>query len=280
MIRRSRGTRGRTLHDKVRHGTDGEWVMAKVLVIVPFAFDEKGLANRRSQLESVALGPDIEFDFRGVKAGPALLDCYHDYVMGDIALFEAGLSAEDDGYDAVCIDTMSDSGMNALRSVLDIPVIGPGRASFMTALMLGNRFSVVTQWDGWIPLYKKGTQEYGVADRLASIRSINVMPDVENLLGGKEEVVFPKLVDCAMRCIEEDGAEVILLGSTTMHQAHGHMAANLPVPVINPGPLTYKLAEFVLGLGLTHSRKAYPKPSVPKPAMIHAMMDGAASVGD
>ena len=254
--------------------------MAKVLVIVPFAFDEKGLANRRAQLASVALGPDMEFDFRGVKAGPALLDCYHDYVLADAALFEAGLSAEDDGYDAVCIDTMSDSGMNALRSVLDIPVIGPGRASFMTALMLGNRFSVVTQWDGWIPLYRKGTREYGVADRLASIRSINVMPDVENLLGGKEEVVFPKLVACAMRCIEEDGAEVILLGSTTMHQAHGHMASNLPVPVINPGPLTYKLAECVLGLGLTHSRKAYPGPSVPKPAMVHAMMDAAAAAGD
>ena len=56
------------------------------------------------------------------------------------------------------------------------------------------------------------------------------------------------------------------------------MAANLPVPVINPGPLTYKLAECVLGLGLTHSRKAYPKPSVPKPAMVHAMMNAAASV--
>ncbi len=251
--------------------------MAKILVIVPFAFDEKGLANRRAQLASVSFGPGIEFDFRGVKAGPALLDCYHDYVLGDVSIFEAGLSAEDDGYDAVCIDTMSDSGANALRSVLDIPVIGPGRASYMMALMLGNRFSVVTQWDGWIPLYKKSSQEYGVADKLASIRSINVMPDVENLLGGKEEVVFPKLVDCAMRCIEEDGADVILLGSTTMHQAHGHMAANLPVPVINPGPLTYKLAECVLGLGLTHSRSAYPKPSVPKPAMVHAMMAAAAT---
>lgn len=254
--------------------------MAKVLVIVPFAFDEKGLANRRLQLESVKLGPDIEFDFRGVKAGPAILDCYHDYVLGDIALFEAAIDAQEAGYDAVCIDTMSDSGMNAMRSVLDIPVIGPGRCSYFTALMLGNRFSVVTQWDGWIPLYKKTAQEYGVTDRLASVRSINVMPDVENLLGGKEEVVFPKLVDCAMKCIEEDGAEVILLGSTTMHQAHPHMAENLPVPVINPGPLTYKLAEFCLGLGLTHSRKAYPKPSVPKPAMLHAMMDAAAKSPD
>jgi allantoin racemase len=174
---------------------------------------------------------------------------------------------------------MSDSGMNAMRCYMDIPVIGPGRASYLMALMLGNRFSVVTQWDGWIPLYKKTAQEYGMTDRLASVRSINVMPDVENLLGGKEEVVFPKLVDCAMQCIEQDGAEVILLGSTTMHQAYGHMAENLPVPVINPGPLTYKLAECILGLGLTHSRKAYPKPSVPKPEMLHAMMDAAQKAG-
>ncbi len=251
--------------------------MAKILVIVPFALSEKGLANRRAQLDSVSFGPDIEFDFRGVKAGPAMLDGYHDYVMGDLALFEVGLSAQEDGYDAVCIDTMSDSGMNAMRSVLDIPVIGPGRASYMMALIFGSKMSVVTQWDGWIQIYTKLAQEYGVADKLASVRSINVMPDLENLLGGKEEVVFPKLVDCAMRCIEEDGAEVMLIGSTTMHQAHAHMVANLPVPVINPGPLTYKLAECVLGIGLTQSRKAYPKPSVPQHATIHAMMNAAAT---
>jgi allantoin racemase len=257
-----------------------ETVMAKVLVIVPFAFDESGMGNRRAQLDSVALGPDIEFDFRGVKAGPAILDCYHDYLLGDVALFEAAVTAQEEGYDAVCIDTMSDSGMNAMRSVLDIPVIGPGRASYLMALMMGNKFSIVTQWDGWIPLYKKTAQEYGMNDRLASVRSINVMPDVANLLGGKEEVVFPKLVACATQCIEEDGAEVILLGSTTMHQAHGHMAENLPVPVINPGPLTYKMAEMFLGLGLTHSRKAYPKPSVPKPNMLRDMMDAAAKSSD
>jgi hypothetical protein len=130
-------------------------------------------------------------------------------------MFEAGLDAADEGYDAICIDTMSDSGANALRSMLDIPVITPGKASYLTALMLGNKFSVLTQWDGWIPLYKKGCQEYGLTSFLASIRSINVPPDVENLLGGKEEVVFPKLRDAGLQCVE-DGADVICLGSTTM----------------------------------------------------------------
>jgi allantoin racemase len=249
----------------------------KVLVIVPFAFGERGLANREAQMKAVQIGPGISFEFRGVKAGPALFDSYHDLVMADIALFEAGKYAQKEGYDAVCIDTMSDSGLNALRSVLDIPVIAPGRCSYLVAMMLGNCFSVLTQWDPWIALYKKGLREYGLESFCASIRSINTPPDVENLLGGKEEVVFPKLRDTALRCIEEDGADVICMGSTTMHQAVPYLQRELPVPVINPGPLTYKLAELALGLGLTHSRRAYPKPGEPRLEMLGAMLDGAAS---
>ena len=249
--------------------------MPRVCVLVPFAFDEKGLANRRTQQESVTLAADIALDFRPVKAGPALYDSYHDYVLADFAMLEAGLEAADDGYDALCIDTMSDSGANALRSMLDIPVIAPGRASYLTALMLGHRFSVLTQWDGWIALYQKGVREYGLEQHLVSVRSINTPPDVENLLGGKEDVVFPKLRDAGLRCVE-DGADVICLGSTTMHQAHAYLSEHLPVPVINPGPLTYKLAETMLALRLTQSRRAYPRPQVEKREMITAMAEAAA----
>jgi allantoin racemase len=249
--------------------------MSKVLVVVPFALDESGMANREAQMKAVQLGPDITFDYRGVKAGPALFDSWHDYALADVALFEAGKSAQDDGYDAVCIDTMSDSGVNALRSVLDIPVIGPGRCSYLTALMLGDKFSVLTQWDPWKAIYKKGLKEYGLVDKCASIRSINTPPDVSNLLGGKEEVVFPKLKAAAEQCIE-DGADVICMGSTTMHQAVPYLREHLPVPVINPGPLTYKLAEYFLATGLTHSRTAYPKPHVLKLDMLEAMFDAAA----
>ncbi len=60
-----------------------------------------------------------------------------------------------------------------------------------------------------------------------------------------------------------------------MHQAHGYLAARLPVPVINPGPLTYKLAEAALGLGLAHSRKAYPASPAPKHDAVRAMVDAA-----
>ena len=248
----------------------------KVLVLVPVAMDEHGLAKRRAQQNTVELGSHIEFDYRPVKAGPALYDSYHDFALADVAMFEAGISAEEDGYDAVCIDTMSDSGVNALRSVLDIPVIAPAKASYLMCLLLATRFGVLTQWDRWDIIYRKTLQEYGLADKCVGIRSPGLAPDPVNLLGGKEDVVFPQFLKCGLELVEM-GAEAICLGSTTMHEAHAFLAEELPVPVINPGPLTYKLAETVLGMGLSHSRKAYPPPSYLKLNLTRAMMDGGAA---
>jgi len=249
--------------------------MARVLVIVPFPMTEEQLGLRRAQLGQVRLGPDIDFDFRPVKAAPSNYVSAADLVLADAGILEAGQHAEAEGYDAVCIDTMSDSGLAALRSVLDIPVIGPGRASMLMALSLGKRVSVLTMWAAWKPLYTKHLDELGLHHLCASIRSIDVAPDNRNLLGGKEDEIFPLLEAEGRRAVEEDGADVLLFGSTTMNAAHAHLAARLPVPVINPGPLTYKLAELALGLGLRHSRLAHPAPRVPKPDLFTAMLDAA-----
>ncbi len=159
--------------------------------------------------------------------------------------------------------------------MLSIPVIGPGRASMLLAQSLGERFSILVMWDRWRHLYKKTIAELGLEWRCASVRSIGMQPDNQKLLAGKEDQVFPLLHQAAMQCIEEDGAQVILLGSTTMHQAHAYLSERLPVPVINPGPLTYKLAESVLALELSHSRKAFPRPLVPRGDMIDSMLGAA-----
>ena len=249
--------------------------MRRILVVVPFPMSEDNLALRRDQLKAVRLGPGLEFDFRPVKAGPVNYSSHQDFVLADVAILEAGQRAQAEGYAAVCIDTMSDSGVAALRSVLDIPVFGPGRASMLAALMLGDKFSILTMTARWKPLYKKALDELGLHHKCASVRSVEIPPDNQSLMSGKEEDLFPLLHAAAMKAVEEDGAEVLILGSTTMHQSHAYLADKLPVPLINPGPLTYKLAESALGLGLTHSRKGYPKPMHPKPEMIAAMLVAA-----
>jgi Asp/Glu/hydantoin racemase len=249
--------------------------MKKILIIVPFAMSAENLALRRQQLQGLQFGPDLQFEYRAVKAGPVNYSSHHDFVLADACIFEAGCRAQDEGFAAVCIDTMSDSGVAALRSVLDIPVFGPGKVSMLAALMLGDRFSILTMASRWKPLYKKALDELGLHHKCASVRAIEVPPDNQNLLSGKEADVFPLLEAAAMKAIESDGAEVIILGSTTMHQAHAYLQSRLPVPIINPGPLSYKMAEAALALGHSHSRVGYPRPMHPRLDMLTAMMDAA-----
>lgn len=249
--------------------------MKKVLVIVPFPMTEENRDLRRAQLEAVRLGPEISFEFRSVRAAPKNYVSASDMALAEIGVLEAGLKAESDGFDAVCVDTVSDSGVTALRSELSIPVFGPGKASVLMAMMLGKRFSILAMWPHWRHFYEKNLMELGVAHACASIRSLDVTPDNQGLLGGKEDETFQALENLAKACIEEDGADVILLGSTTMHQAHAFLAERLSVPVINPGPLSYKMAEAALDLGLSHSRAAFPRSPAPQTDVFHRMLDGA-----
>jgi allantoin racemase len=244
----------------------------RLLVLVPFPMAEEHLALREAQAADAGLGPNVEIDYRPVRAAPDSYVSHHDYVLADISILEAGLSAEEDGYDAVCIDTVSDSGVAALRSLLDIPVVGPGRIMFATALMLGRRFSILAMWEEWFGLYRKVLADMGITDRCAGMSAIGITPDNRQLLGGKLEEVLPLLHQAAERCIRDDGGEVICLGSTTMHEAHTYLVERLPVPVLNPGPLSYRAAVTMIDLGISHSRLAYPSPRRAKPEMIRAML--------
>ncbi|MBH3426435.1 aspartate/glutamate racemase family protein [Pseudomonas alkylphenolica] len=238
----------------------------RIKMIFPVPMSDATRALVQSQLPLALQRPDIEVSFVGAGQVMTLADSYYDMALMEMAVIEAGIRAEEEGFDAVCINTVSDSGLAALRSRLSIPVLAPGLAAFHTACMLGQRFSVLTMWSRWYPLYRKTLREYGLEARLASIRSIDVRPDTEALLQGKEEVVFGKLLAAARLAIEEDGADVIVLGSTTMHQAHAYLAEHLPVPVLNPGVIAYKQCEMLLDLGLSHSKAAYPNPEQNKDA--------------
>jgi allantoin racemase len=242
----------------------------KIKIIVPIPMDEAGVANRAAQIPPEMVGEGFEVVFEAVTWGAALGDSYYDALLMDMSVFEAGLRAEEEGFDAVCIDTVSDSGMYALRSRLSIPVVGPGQASLHTACMLGHKFSVITMWPQWFHFYRKTIGEYKLESRCASLRSINTRPDLAELLEGKEEVVFQKLEDESRKAIEEDGADVIVLGSTTMHQSHAHLASVLPVPVINPGQVSFELCKMYLNLGLTHSKTAFAAPEQPNDAGVLA----------
>lgn len=230
-----------------------------VLVIVPFPVGEEHLALRREQHASLQFGPGIDFHYRAVKLSGRNLISPYEWPIGETAVLETGIRAEEEGFDAVCVDTTGDTGIAALRAVLDIPVVGAARSAFLMAMLLGDRFSVIALWDRWNAAYARTIAELGIAHKFASVRDIGATPDNRSLMSGKEES-FPLLEEAARRCIEEDGADVICLGSTTMHRAHAYLSERLNIPVIDPGPLSYKIIAALLDLDLSHSRLAYKGP--------------------
>lgn len=242
----------------------------RIKVIVPFPFDTAGIRNRAAQIPLDALHPGTVVEYVGVKHMCRELESPLESLIFDMYMAEAGLRAEEEGYDAVCVDTVSDSGVDALRSRLSIPVIGPGLAAFHVAGILARKWSILVQWSRWLPIYEKTLTVYGLRNQLASIIALDIPPDTHSLLAGKDEVLAEFERACR-HAIAADGAQAIVLGSTTMHQAADYLARTLPVPVINPGPLSIKLAELCVQLKLSHSKAGWPAPLTSADALLQAL---------
>lgn len=232
----------------------------RIKMIIPVPVPPAALAGFASQIPPRLIRNDVSLEFYCAARGGGALDSPYEGVIADAFCLDAGLAAQDQGFDAVCVNSMSDSGVAGLRSRLSIPVLGTAAPTYHLASQLGRRFSILSMWDNWRWLYDKVLGETGLQDRLASIRSIGVAPDTAELLAGKEDEVFPLLLGAARRAIDDDGADVLILGSTTMHQSHRFLQDELDVPVLNPGLIAFKTCETLLDLGLGHSKRAYPSP--------------------
>lgn len=228
--------------------------------ILPVPISAETAARFAAQIPHDARRAGTEIDFVGCRLGGQLMDSEYESTLAAAFVTVAGAKAESEGYSAVCSFSMSDTALGALRSRLGIPVVGTAQASFALAQQLGKKISVVTMWQPWAERLHDTVANYGLSGRLASIRHIGKSPDTQALLSD-EDAVIAALKEQAMAAIEVDGADVLILGSTTMYKAHARLAAELPCPLVNPGLAAYHACETLLDLGLTHSRIGYGAPS-------------------
>ena len=206
--------------------------------------------------------PDTEISNVFLESGPASVESYYDEAVAVPDIVAQVRQAEREGIDAVIINCMGDPGLDAAREVVSIPVIGPCEASMHVAAMLGHKFSVLGMLERVIPQFEHQAQKYGVRDKLASVRSIDL--PVLDLEKGREQFVA-RAVDKAVEAIEEDGAHVIVLGCTGLAGLDRQIENALrdrgyDVPVIDPASTALKIAETLVDLKLAHSKRTYPYP--------------------
>ncbi len=202
--------------------------------------------------------PGTEIDIVNPKKGPESIEQIYDETWAGVPTLLEAEKAEKEGYDAVIDYCFEDPALPSLKEALTIPVVGIDEPSVHLASMLGRKFSVVGVGGKNMALaIEDKVASYGLRGKLASVR----LTDVRVLDITKEfDRLVNELTEKGSKAVEEDGADVIVLGCGGLLNIAGILQKKLNVPVIDPGLVALKIAEDLVKLKLTQSKKAYPKP--------------------
>ncbi|MCD6599438.1 MAG: aspartate/glutamate racemase family protein [Dehalococcoidia bacterium] len=231
----------------------------KIKVIVPITTKGFIEPTREEMVKFASKGTEI--DVECLEYGTASIEFAYDEMLNAPGIIKVAERAEAEGYDGILIDCMGDPALDAVREKLNIPVVGPCRASMIYAADLAHRFSVIT-------VLGPGCGEenlallLGVRDKLASVRSVGI-PVLALEDKGK---LVSALIGESVKAIEEDGAHAIILGCTGMLGVNEDLSYALrekgyDIPVIYPVAVSIKYLETLVYLKLKQSKMTYMSPS-------------------
>ncbi|WP_344526089.1 aspartate/glutamate racemase family protein, partial [Streptomyces rectiviolaceus] len=166
------------------------------------------------------------------------------------------LRGHQEPYDAVVMAGFGEHGREGARELLDVPVVDITEAAAHLACLLGRRYGVVTTLDRARGQIEDSLHAAGVAQNCAAVVGTGL--GVLDL--GDSEVTVRAFLAAAERA-RDAGAEVLVLGCAGMTGLRAKVGAALDMPVVDGVAAAVKLAESLVGLGLTTSRTGgYAKP--------------------
>lgn len=205
--------------------------------------------------------PDFSVEVRNITAGHNCIESRTDWLQNGYPVVELAKSLEQEGFAGIWLSDFDMCGVEAARECIDIPIIGGFPTSAFTALGLSQRFSIITILESTLAMQRGHPQTYGIQDDFASIRAIDcLVNDLANI-----DVVVGKAFEAALKAIEEDGAQSILLGCTGFVGVAERVSTLLTqalqtyVPVIDPNQAGFSFLVSLVRMKLRPSRLCYSK---------------------
>jgi len=221
--------------------------------------DQETLKGRGEMLQHYA-SPGTEVRLVQTCHAPLSVESQAEMELAAPGLLERVVKSEKEGADAVVIWGGHDPSLVAARELVSIPVLGQGMASMILAAALAEKFTILIQLSHVLGIAERQVRNLGLEGRCASIRSVEV-PVLELLK--KESLEAVK--EAAIAAIEEDGADAICFGCMALvgHAPPLSQALSTSHPgviVIHPGQAVLRLAELIVNMGISHSKRSYPLP--------------------
>lgn len=195
-----------------------------------------------------AAGPGTIVEAVTAAMGPESIEGYYDEAFAAPGVVEAIVAGEKTGIDGAVIACFDDTGLDAARCAVTIPVIGICEAAIHAVGPLANRFSIVTTLPRSVPALEALATRYGVARR-CTVRASDV--PVLALETGEAVAKIEGEIAVALR---DDRAEAIILGCAGMTGLGANFSRKFAVPVIDGVGAAVKMIELLVGLGLQTSK--------------------------
>ncbi|MCK5159537.1 MAG: aspartate/glutamate racemase family protein [Candidatus Heimdallarchaeota archaeon] len=215
----------------------------KILIINPNSDLEMTKAIQKTA-DNFAKG-EYEVVCQSNPDAPRFIETYEDEVKTAPGMIRL-VKENEEKFDAFINACHCDPNLDALKEITKIPVVGIGEASMKIASMLGHKFSVVSGAKHSIPNKEAVIRKYHLQDAMASVRAPE--GDVSKLSG--EE----KYLQAAKLAIEEDKAEVIVLGCAGMTGLDKKMQKKLGVPVLDGVVCALIIATGLVKYGVSTSK--------------------------
>lgn len=200
----------------------------KLLVINPNS--SPGVTQHIGAAARQAAMPGDEIIVTQAEGAPSLIVDEGDAQLAERAVVDTVL-ARADGVDGIIVASFGDTGAEALRRIVDCPVVGIGHASLLTASALSGPFAVVSFAPAVVPSMQRLVTGYGMQASLAGIHVVD-LPLPEDP-GEIQAAVEEPLLERCRELAAQGECRSIILGGGPLAGLAMRLAPSLSLPIID-----------------------------------------------
>ena len=248
--------------------------MTKILVCRPNIGKDK-IGAQKEAFEKLV---DAQVDIDALDCGPEWSDTAWDELLIGREMVAKAQKAEKDGYDAFITGSSVDHCLNALKEMVNIPVVGPSEASFIVAAFLAEKFSTVTiDSPNQRQMILRSLYRLGLQSKLASIRLAVSGELIIRHTPKDYDTIGRILAEESKKAVDEDGAQAVIVGTLGFERVGAETGRSTfdrakeilikdgygDIPIIPIAKVALNFAKMLSECGLTQSKRTFTPPPMP-----------------
>lgn len=191
--------------------------------------------------------PGVEIDVCSAAFGSPYISTRGEAAVAGHALLSA-LAGAYDGHDAVIVGAFIVPAVTAAaKEMMPVPLIATGEAGLAAASVLGQSIAILSIGAPSRRMTEELVASTSLERRVVAIRDLGLTGTELTEDQGRADAAA---IELARAMLEEDRADVIVLGAGSMEGMARRIQPSLPVPVVSPVGAAVCMAEMILRLGL------------------------------